>query len=65
MMIKKEYSICIEFDDPITNGKGYACADANNEDMVSSLEKLNSNIVGYFFISNVGFSMYFIIQKVR
>ena len=56
---EREYSICIEFDDPITNGKGYACADVNNEDMVSSLEKLNSNIVGYFFISNVGFSNVF------
>ena len=56
---EREYSICIEFDDPITKAKGYACADVNNEDMVASLEKLNSNIIGYFFVSNVGFSNVF------
>ena len=56
---EREYSICIEFDDPITNGKGYAFADVNNEDMVASLENLNSNIIGYFLISNVGFSNVF------
>ena len=56
---EREYSICIKFDDPITKAKGYACADVDNEDMVSSLEQLNSNIVGYFFVSNVGFSNVF------
>ena len=56
---EREYSICIEFDDPITKAKGYPCADVNNEDMVASLEKLNSNIIGYFFVSNVGFSNVF------
>ena len=55
----REYTICIEFDDPITKGKAYICADVNNEDMVSSLEILNSDIVGYFFISNVGYNNVF------
>ena len=56
---EREYTICIEFDDPITKGKAYICADVNNEDMVSSFESLNSNFIGYFFISNVGYNNVF------
>ena len=55
----REYSMCIEFDDPITNEKAYVCADVYNEDMVSSLEDLNSKIDGYFFITLVGFNNVF------
>ena len=55
----REYTMCIEFNDPITKDKAYACADVNNEDMISSLENLNSNIFGYFFITIVGFNNVF------
>ena len=47
---EREYTICIEFDDPITKDKAYLCADVNNEDMVSSLENFNSDLVGYFLL---------------
>ena len=56
---EREYSICIEFIDPITKDKAYVCADVYNEDMVASLENLNSNIIGYFFITNIGFNNVF------
>ena len=56
---EREFTMCIKFDDPITRGKGYACADYFNDDMVNSLENLNSNLLGYFFISNVGFNNVF------
>ena len=56
---EREYTICIEFDDPITKDKAYLCADVNNEDMVSSLENLNSDLVGYFFVANVGYNNVF------
>ena len=52
----RELTMCIEFDDPITKGKGYICADFLSEDINFSLENLNSNIPGYFFIANVGFN---------
>ena len=54
-----EYSMCIEFDDPISNDKGYSCVDVENLDMVLTLEKLNTNLLGYYFISNVGFNHVF------
>ena len=53
---QREFTMCIEFDDPITEGKGYACADAFYTDLVKILEDLNLKIPGFFFISNVGFS---------
>ena len=55
----REYTMCIEFDDPITKEKGYLCTDVSNSDMVLTLENLNSNLLGYFFISNVGFNNVF------
>ena len=54
--VSNELRLCIEFDDPITKGKGYACLDSNYNDLVFALNGLNSNIKGYFFISNVGFN---------
>ena len=56
---ERKFTMCIKFDDPITKGKGYACANEFNDDMVASLENLNSNLLGYFFISNVGFNNVF------
>ena len=56
--LKKQFTICIGFDDPITKGKGYACSDIIN-DMVYSLDSLNTNLAGYYFISNVGYSQVF------
>ena len=55
----REFTMCIEFDDPITKGKGFACVDVNYDDIISSLENFNSKIVGYYFISNVGFNYAF------
>ena len=54
--LDRELTMCIEFDDPITKGKGYICADFLSEDINFSLENLNANIHGYFFIANVGFN---------
>ena len=54
-----DLTICIEFDDPISRGKGYACVDTNYDDLNFSLDNLNSNIKGYFFISNIGFNNVF------
>ena len=53
------YTMCISFKDPITKGNGYICTDITNEDMVASLENLNSKIIGYYFVSNVGFNNVF------
>ena len=61
--IQREFSMCIEFDDPITNGTGYICVDVVFEEIVSSLDNFNSKMVGYFYISNVGFDHVFYFPK--
>ena len=62
--MSRELSMCIEFDDPITKGKGYVCVDAQYTDMVYPLENFNSKLVGYYFISNIGFNnVFFFPQK--
>ena len=48
--------MCIEFYDPITKGKAYICSDYIWDDMNDSMEELNINIPGYFFIANVGYN---------
>ena len=50
----KKFTLCIEFDDPITKGKGYSCGDYRTDDIINSLENLNSNVLGYYFITIVG-----------
>ncbi len=55
----RELSMCIEFDDPITKGKGYICIDAEYTDMVYPLENFNFKLTGQYFISNIGFNNVF------
>ena len=55
----REFSMCIEFKDPITKGKGYACVDVDYYDLVYSLDNINSDLIGYYFISNIGFNNVF------
>ena len=60
---RKKFTMCIEFDDPITNGKGYSCAQVHSDDIISSLENINENMIGYFFVSIVGFNNVFFFSQ--
>ena len=53
------FTMCIEFDDPITKGKGYSCFNSFYTDLIEPLEDLNLKISGYFFVSNIGCSNLF------
>ena len=55
----REFSMCIEFDDSITQRKAYACVDVDYFDLVYSLDYLNSNLIGYYFITNIGYNNVF------
>ena len=55
----KKYTMCIDFDDPITKGKAYSCSQVHDDDLILSLEKLNSKIQGYFLVTIVGFNNVF------
>ena len=54
--------MCIEFDDPITKGKAYSCSQVHDDDLILSLENLNSKIQGYFLVSIVGYNNVFFFQ---
>ena len=60
---KRKFTMCIEFDDPITNGKAYSCAEVSSEDIIESLENINEKIIGYFFVSIVGFNNVFFFSQ--
>ena len=53
------YTVCIRFLDPISNGNGYACTDVSQNDLISAFDNLNTKLIGYYFISSVGFNNVF------
>ena len=55
----RKFTMCIEFDDPITKGKGYSCTDYHTDEIIISLEDMNDKIIGYFFVTTVGFNNVF------
>ena len=55
----REFSMCIAFNDPITKDKAYSCMDGTYSDMILPLENFNTQILGYYFLSNVGFNNVF------
>ena len=56
---RHELNMCIEFIDPITKGKAFACVDSFYLYLINSLNNINANLIGYFFVSNVGFKNVF------
>ena len=56
--VEKEivFSICIEFNDPLSNQLAYICSDVNSNSINYNFDNFNNNLNGYFFINSVGFS---------
>ena len=55
----REFSMCIAFNDPITKDKAYSCMDGTYSDMILPLENFNTQILGYYLLSIVGFNNVF------
>ena len=53
------FTMCIEFDDPISNSTAYACADVYQDNLLFSFDNFNSKLDGYFLISLVGLNKVF------
>ena len=58
------FSMCIQFDDPISKGVGYACADIFQDDLIFSFDNFNSKLVGYFLITSIGLNKAFYFPQV-
>ena len=54
-----ELTMCIEFQDPISKGNAYACVDIYYLYLLETLNELNLDILGYYFVSNIGFNNVF------
>ena len=53
------YTMCIQFEDPISNQSSYTCADIIQDNLVNAFEKISSKIPGYFLVTPVGFNRVF------
>ena len=59
--IKKEviFSICIQFNDTISNSSAYICGDINSNILYNSFDRFNEKLIGYFAITSIGFNNVF------
>ena len=60
----KVFTMCILFEDPITDQDAYACADLSQNEMMDYFDKINNKLNGYFFITSVGFNHAFYFPEV-
>ena len=59
------YTLCIQFDDPLSEDIAFACADLNQNNLLYNLDNINSKIKGYFFIIPVGFNHIFYYPRIN
>ena len=50
------FTLCIEFNDIISNKRAYLCGDINGTNLFDSLDDFNEKLIGYFSITSIGFN---------
>jgi hypothetical protein len=50
------FSLCIEFNDTISNNNAFLCGDINGTNLFDSFDSFNEKLIGYFSITSVGFN---------
>ena len=50
------FTICIQFNDTISNKNAYICGDINGKNLFDSFDSFNEKLIGYFTISSIGFN---------
>ena len=53
------FTICVQFDEPITKGKAYICADISQDSLIFNFDNFNEKLKGYFLVTAVGFNHVF------
>ena len=53
------FTICVQFDEPITEGKAYICADISQDSLIFNFDNFNEKLKGYFLVTAVGFNHVF------
>ena len=58
------FSICIKFNDPISQNTAYACGDSKDHTLFSSLDIINEKLIGYASIISIGFNEAFYFPQI-
>ena len=53
------FTMCIEFNNTLSNTRAFVCADLEGESIFNSFDKINDKLIGYFAMSSVGFNTVF------
>jgi len=53
------FTICVQFDEPISGGKAYICADIGQNSLIFNFDNINNKLNGYFLVAPVGFNKVF------
>ena len=53
------FTICVQFDEPISGGKAYVCADIGQDSLIFNFDNINNKLNGYFLVVPVGFNKIF------
>ena len=53
------FTICVQFDEPISGGKAYVCADIGKDSLIFNFDNINNKLNGYFLVAPVGFNKVF------
>ena len=58
------FTICIKFNDIISESTAYICGDSENSELFESFDKLNDNLIGYVAVTSVGFNEAFYFPQI-
>ena len=53
------FTICVQFDEPISQGNAYICADIAQDSLIFNFDNFNNILNGYFLVTAVGFNHVF------
>ena len=58
------FTMCIKFNDEISDGEGYACVDTEDQTLFSSFDMFNEKLLGYVSVSSVAFNKAFYFPQI-
>ena len=58
------FTICVKFNDILSNSTAYVCGDSEDHTLFSSFELFNENLIGYVAISSVGYNQAFYFPQI-
>ena len=54
--LEEIFTMCIQFNDTISNNSAYVCSDLNGKSLFDSFDNFNEKFIGYFVVTSIGFN---------